>query len=174
MKMKGLIPIITKKESSYEFLSKVFPQCKELVVLAVVDASEKKTDFGLTATDIAQANEIISRILVSAKENKVKAEDVLEWGELSHKLINTVKLSNAKKVFLIKTDSDEQKKLVKELKKEGIEVQLIKLKEETKEEAVEVKTDEKKKTTKKACLVFCQNSAELFFSFFCFHYFRIN
>ncbi|MFH1587870.1 MAG: hypothetical protein ABIA76_00850 [Candidatus Diapherotrites archaeon] len=141
--MKGLIPILTKKESSREFLSKVFPQCRELVVLAVIDASEKKTDFGLTASDIAQANEIISQILVSAKENKAKAEDILEWGELHHKLVNTVKLSNVKKVFLIKTDSEEQKGLIKELKKEGIELQLIEL-----IELQEEKEEEKKENSK--------------------------
>ena len=123
--MSTLIPILTKQENDPAFLEQALRKEKEVYLMAIVENEALELDFGFTAKEISIANDLIAKIKETLTAQKKHATEILEWGETVHKIVNFYKLKKIKKICLKKQDSASFKKLVKQLKENRLNVEVI-------------------------------------------------
>ena len=131
--MSVLIPIISKKENSPEFLEKATRGQKQVFLLAIMDTGALAKNFGFATSEIGHGSELIDEIKKTLAPKGIEANDVLEWGDTHQQIINYAKLKKTKKVALIKQENKYFKDLVKDLKEQGFEVELFEPEQNTKQ-----------------------------------------
>lgn len=126
--MRVLLPILSQSENDEKFLEKAFQGVKEAVVLLVVDRNAMTGLFGFAATEIMQGNKMVEEIADWLKGEKIKSEEVIEWGDTALKIEHVAKLKKADKIVLKKQSNQYFKQLVEKLEKEKgarIELQVV-------------------------------------------------
>lgn len=123
--MSVLIPVISKKENSKEFLQKALSGQKEVFLLGIMDTGAVAKNFGLAASEIGRVNEIIEEIKKELKEKGIKFDDALEWGDTQAQIINFAKLKKVRKVILAKQENKYFEDLVKKLKDNGFDMEIF-------------------------------------------------
>lgn len=114
--MKVLIPLLSKKENSEEFLRKASEKAKEVIVLLPVDTTTASTS-GFTATEIAQGQKLMEEIKAKIGRMRKKCESVLEWGQTVKNIDHITRLRGIERIALVKQENEFFKELLKELKK---------------------------------------------------------
>jgi len=119
-----LLPILSEKENNEEFLEKALKGTREVILLIVVD-TESKEDFGFTTAHIHSARTTLEEIKITIGKKRKKCEDILEWGNTFNKIMNIALIKKVDKVILKKQENQLFEELVKNLKKEKIDVEVI-------------------------------------------------
>jgi len=119
-----LLPILSEKENNEEFLEKALKGTREVILLIVVD-TESKEDFGFTTSHIHSARTTLEEIKITIGKKRKKCEDILEWGNTFNKIMNIALIKKVDKVILKKQENQLFEELVKKLKKEKIDVEVI-------------------------------------------------
>ena len=114
--MKVLIPLISKKEDSEEFLRKASEKAREVIVLLPVDTKTANTS-GFTASEIAQGQKLMEEIKAKIGRMRKKCDCILEWGETVKNIDHITRLRGIERIALVKQENEFFKKLLKELKK---------------------------------------------------------
>ncbi len=127
--MKVLIPLLSKKENSEEFLKKASEKAKEVVVFLPVDTSGAATS-GFTMSEIAQGQRLLEEIKEKIGKMRKSCEGLLEWGDTSKNIDHIARLKGIERIALVKQDNEFFKELVKSLKKKKeYKVKIIKASE---------------------------------------------
>ena len=119
-----LLPILSENENNNEFLEKALKGTGEIILLIVVD-TESKEDFGFTTSHIHSARAVLEQIKLTIGKKRKRCEDILEWGNTFNKIMNIALIKKVDKVILKKQENQLFDELVKKLKKEKIEVEVI-------------------------------------------------
>ena len=128
--MKVLIPLLSKRENSEEFLKKACEKAKEVIVFLPVDTAGKATS-GFTMAEIAQGQKLAEEIALRVGRMRKKAESLLEWGDTLKNIDHIARLRGIERIALLKEENEFFKQLVKELKKKrGYKVRVIELTEQ--------------------------------------------
>ncbi len=123
--MSVLIPILSKQENDTEFLSKAIHEQTYVYLLLIVEARSLDSTFGFTASQINHGNALINEIKTILEKQNKKVYDTLEWGDTTPRIINFAKLKKITKIALKNQENEDFKKLVKQLKQENLNVQVI-------------------------------------------------
>lgn len=113
---KVLIPLVSRRENSEEFIERACSDDCELFLLLIVDTAAMPGQFGFAASDIAHGNELMEDMKSLAGSKCKHITDIIEWGDTIPKIMNFANLRKINKIFLVKQDNHFFKKLVKELK----------------------------------------------------------
>ncbi|HIH09538.1 MAG TPA: universal stress protein [Candidatus Diapherotrites archaeon] len=122
--MKILIPILSETENDEAFIDKAVAGAKEVILLLIVDASPKEK-FGFTTSFIQKARHIMEEVKKAVGKKRKPCEDILEWGDTMNKIVNIALLRKTDKVCLKAQDNQYFKDLLKRLKDEKIETEVI-------------------------------------------------
>ena len=122
--MMVLLPILSDKENEDEFLEAALKGAKEVILLIVVD-SDTNDEFGFATSHIQTARTILEEVKITVGKKRKKSEEILEWGNTVGKIINIALLRKVDKVVLKAQENQYFEELVKKLKKENIEVEVI-------------------------------------------------
>jgi len=122
--MKILLPVLSEKENDEEFLDLALKGAKETIILIVVDADSKE-EFGFAASHIQRARAVMDQIKITLGKKRKSSEEILEWGDTNSKILNLALLRKVDKIVLKKQENDYFETLVKKLKKEKLEVEII-------------------------------------------------
>ncbi|MBN2067743.1 MAG: universal stress protein [Candidatus Diapherotrites archaeon] len=130
--MKVLVPVLSQKEASPEFIERLSSKAKEIIVLLVIDTKAMSGQFGFAAGEIAHANALMQQLKEAIGKKKKTCEDLMEWGDTFTKIEHTAMLKQADKIILVWQDNQFFKKLLKDLKEKlpKIEIETVKLEEE--------------------------------------------
>lgn len=123
--MSVLIPILSKKENTPEFLEKAVKGEKEVFLLAIMDTNALSNNFGFATSEIGAGSELIEQIKAKLEPKKIKVIEALEWGDTNTQIIHLAKLKNIKKIALVKQENKYFKDLVKELNENKIKTQIF-------------------------------------------------
>ncbi|MCR4335973.1 MAG: hypothetical protein NUV57_05580 [archaeon] len=122
--MTVLIPLLSEKENDEEFLEQALKGTKDIILLIVVDANSKE-EFGFATSHIQTARIVMEDVKTSIGKRRKRAEDIIEWGDTKNKIMNIALLRKVDKVILKKQENHYFEELVKNLRKEKIEVEVI-------------------------------------------------
>ncbi|MBI4209912.1 MAG: hypothetical protein HY544_00170 [Candidatus Diapherotrites archaeon] len=122
--MKVLIPVLSETENDDAFIDTAVKGASEVLVLVVVDASPKEK-FGFTTAFISKARSVMEEVKKTVGKKKKTCEDILEWGDTQSKIVNIAMLRKVGRVYLKKQDNQYFRKLVKGLKEEKIDVEVV-------------------------------------------------
>lgn len=122
--MKVLIPILSETENDDVFLEKAVTGAKEVILLLVVDASPKDR-FGFTTSFIQKARTVMEAVKKTVGMKRKPCEDIIEWGDTQGKIVNMALLRKVDRVFLKKQDNQYFEKLLRKLKEEKIDTEVI-------------------------------------------------
>lgn len=138
------MPLLSRNEGNADFLAKALENVEETVLLLVVDKDAMIGQFGFAATEIMQGNQLLEELSEKIKAQKIKCEDILEWGNTEQKILQLAELKKADKIVLLKQGNKYFEDLLKKLQKSKIEIQAIELPSQTTEEIQNPKIEEKK------------------------------
>lgn len=123
--MKVLIPLLSKQENDSEFIEKATEGAKQAIVLLIIDTEAMHGQFGFAATEIRQGNMLLEEIKKTLSEKKILYKDIVEWGSTITTIDHIARLNNADKVILQKQNNKFFRDLVKGLKEQGLEINII-------------------------------------------------
>ncbi len=115
--MKVLIPILSKKEDSEEFIKKASAKAREIMLLLVIDTSPSMTS-GFTAAEIAQGQKVMDSVRERIGKMRKSCDTLLKWGDTKTSIDHTAKLRKADSVVLLREDSQFFSEIVEFLKKQ--------------------------------------------------------
>jgi hypothetical protein len=132
--MRVLVPLLSKKEDSEEFVEMVTAKAKEIILLIVIDTAAMSGQFGFAAGEIAQANALMQKMKNAIGKKRKTCEDIIEWGDTATKIEHMAMLRQVDKIYLVKQDNQFSKKLLRELEEKlpKVEIEAAKLEEEKK------------------------------------------
>ncbi len=123
--LKILIPLLSKKENEGEFLEKAIVGATEIILLLIIDTNAMNQEFGFAASEISNGNALMEDVKALLGKKRKKADDILEWGDTLTKIDNMAKLRQVNKIVLMKQDNQYFRDLVKNLRKEKLDVEII-------------------------------------------------
>lgn len=123
--LRILIPLISKKENSEEFLDKAIEGVGEIILLIVIDTNAMNQQFGFAASEISNGSALMEDVKALIGQKGKRADDILEWGNTLTKIDHIAKLREVDKIVLVKQENQYFKDLVKNLKKEKLKVEII-------------------------------------------------
>ena len=124
MFMKVLVPVISGKEKSEGFVSRVLSEGKEIVLLQIVD-EEFHTKAGSAIGEVRNFRMAVEEIKKSAIARKKKYIELTEWGATITKIISIAILHGVDKVFLVKQENQFFEDIIDELKKNKIKFEVV-------------------------------------------------
>ncbi len=123
---KIAIPLLNNKEEEGEFIENAIKGVKEVVLILVVDMNATTENFGFATSQISHGSEAIEKIKKSLQMKGISVEDVQEWGDTFSKINTTAKLKQVKKIVVKAQDNQYFRNLIKKLRNEKYEVEVIK------------------------------------------------
>lgn len=132
--MRVLVPLLSKKEDSDEFVERVTAKAKEIILLIVIDTAAMSGQFGFAAGEIALANALMQKMKNAIGKKRKTCEDIIEWGNTATKIEHLAMLKEVDKIYLVRQDNQLSKKLLRELEERlpKVEIEAVKLEEEKK------------------------------------------
>ena len=129
--MRVLVPLLSKKEDSEEFVERVTAKAKEIILLIVIDTAAMSGQFGFAAGEIAQANALMQKVKNAVGKKRKTCEDIIEWGDTATKIQHLAMLKEVDKIYLVRQDNQLSKKLLRELQEKlpKLEIEAVKLEE---------------------------------------------
>lgn len=124
-KMKVLIPLLSKQENNEDFLDKATAGAKQAILLLVVDTQAMHGQFGFAATEIRQGSMLLEQVKEILGEKRKPYKDIIEWGDTATKIEHIAKLNKADRVIMQKQNNKFFNDLVKNLKKQELEIETI-------------------------------------------------
>lgn len=125
MTVKALIALLNNHEEDDAFIDKASESINEAVLVVVIDTQAMVGKFGYAASQMSQGSSALEKCKESLGKKGIKAEDILEWGDTLSKITSMAKLKRVNKIILKKQDNHYFETLVKNLKKDGFEVDVI-------------------------------------------------
>jgi hypothetical protein len=123
--MNILIPLLSKTETSPEFVTKAVHKATQVTLVIVIDTKSMVGEFGFAAGEIGLGNAFIEEMQAAVKAKNKKCETIVEWGNTTQKIINMAKLKQMDKVVLKKQPNQFFEDLVAELKAEKVPIEII-------------------------------------------------
>ena len=123
--MNILIPLLSKTETSPEFVTQAVHKADHVTLVIVIDTKSMIGEFGFAAGEIGLGNAFIEEMHAAVKAKNKKCEAIVEWGNTTQKIINMAKLKQMDKVVLKKQNNQFFEDLVEELKAEKIPIEII-------------------------------------------------
>ncbi|MEM0360022.1 MAG: hypothetical protein QXK06_01620 [Candidatus Diapherotrites archaeon] len=114
--MKILIPLISKKENSQDFLEQALEKAREVILLLPVDTPANATS-GFTMAEVGQGENLMSEIQAFVGKKKKKCETVVQWGDTAKNIDHVARLKGVETIVLLKQDNEFFKRLAGNLRK---------------------------------------------------------
>jgi len=119
-----LLPILSDEENDEQFLEKALKGTRDIIILIVVD-SDSKQEFGFATSQIQKARSVMEEVTEIIGKKRKRYEDIIEWGDTQNKILNLALLRKVDKVVLKKQENQYFEELVKKLKDEKVDVEVI-------------------------------------------------
>ena len=119
-----LLPILSDEENNEEFLEKALKGTRDIILLIIVDA-DSNLEFGFAASQIQKARAVMEGVTEIIGKKRKRYEDIIEWGDTQSKILNLALLRKVDKVVLKKQENQYFEELVKKLKSEKVDVEVI-------------------------------------------------
>ncbi|MCR4369084.1 MAG: hypothetical protein NUV67_04225 [archaeon] len=119
-----LMPILSEGENDEAFLEQALKGANNVILLIVVDAHTNE-EFGFATSHIQKARTILEQVKANIGKKRKHSEDLLEWGDTQNKVLNVALLRKVDKVVLRKQENHYFEELVKKLRAENLEVEVI-------------------------------------------------
>ncbi|MBU0635414.1 hypothetical protein KKE06_00105 [Candidatus Micrarchaeota archaeon] len=110
-----LIPIVSKQEDNPDFLTEATREFDEIILLAVIDKEDLVGQFGFVTSEIRTATQLIEKIQAFLESQGKKTEDLIEWGNTLHKIVQIAEIRKCDKIALAKQENQHFKQLVKQI-----------------------------------------------------------
>ena len=123
--MKVLIPLLSRHENSPGFLEKAVDGASQVVLLLIVDTKGMPGQFGFATTEIRQGNILMEDLKAKLREKRKPFNDIIEWGDTLTKIDHIAKLNKVDKIIMQKQENKFFNDIVKELEKQGVEIEII-------------------------------------------------
>jgi hypothetical protein len=127
--MRVLVPLLTGKEKERSFLDSVTASCDEVILLQVVD-KEFFSRAGSAIGEVRQFRIINDEIKKFLKQKKKKCAELTEWGTTVSKIVSISLIHKVDKIFLVKQRTQFFEDVLKELKKNKIDVEVVEVQQE--------------------------------------------
>jgi uncharacterized membrane-anchored protein YjiN (DUF445 family) len=129
--MKVLVPLLTGKEKDKGFIEVFTSKVDEVVLLQIID----KDFMNKTASAIGemrQSRAIMEEVKKIMAQKKKKYSEATEWGSTIQKIVSLAVLQKVDKVYLVNQSNQFFGDILKELKKNKVNYEVIDVVEETK------------------------------------------
>jgi len=127
--MKILAPIISGKENSTEFIDAITKGADRIILLQIIDRDfMNKTSTALG--EVMQFSNLLIDIKKKIGKKRKSCEEITEWGSTIKKILSISIIQKADKVILVEQENEFFKEITKELKKNKIDFETIKITEE--------------------------------------------
>jgi len=137
--MKILVPLLTGKENAPNFVDVITNKVDEIILLQIVDKDfHSKT--GAAMGEVRQFRMLLDVLKKEIGAKRKKYDELTEWGSTIPKIVSIALIRKVDKVVLVKQNIQFFSDIVKELKKNKIEVDVI--------EVVTLEEENKKKPSK--------------------------
>jgi len=128
--LKVLVPLLSKREDSEEFVASFSGGASEIILLLVIDTGAMSGGFGFAAGEIALGNSLMQRVKAGLAKRKKQCKDIIEWGNTESKIEHLAKFHAVDKVCLVRQHNQFFEKLLSGIKENlGIEVEVVELPE---------------------------------------------
>jgi hypothetical protein len=114
--MKVLIPLLSKKENSEEFLEQATEKANEIVLLLPVDTIARATS-GFTMAEVGLGENLMVEIQAFVGKKRKKCETVVQWGDTAKNIDHVARLKGIEAIVLLKQENEFFRQLVETLRK---------------------------------------------------------
>lgn len=131
--MKVLVPLLTGKENNPSFIEAFTNKVDEVVLLQIVDRgfmSRTSSAIG----EVRQFRAVLDEIKKIVGTKKKKCNEITEWGTTAKKILGIAVLQKIDKVFLVEDKTQFFEEVTKELKKNKVKFEAVRVIEQKEEE----------------------------------------
>ncbi len=124
-----LAPLISGKENNEDYLEAITKSADKIILLQVID----KDFMNRTSTamgEVMQFRSMMNEVRKKIGQKRKKCEEITEWGSADKKISAIAILQKADKTVMMEQKNKFFEDLLKELKKNKVKVEVVKLKEE--------------------------------------------
>jgi hypothetical protein len=122
--MKILVPLLTGKEKNKVFLEAVTTKVDEVILLQIVD-KDFLSRAGSAMGEMRQSRIVLEEMKKIIGQKKKKCDELTEWGSTISKILSISLLQKVDKVLLVKQENQFFEDILRELKKNKINVEVI-------------------------------------------------
>ncbi|MFA6064478.1 MAG: hypothetical protein WC746_01395 [archaeon] len=122
--VKVLVPLLTGKEKESDFVEAFTSKVDEIVLLQIID----KDFMNKTASAIGemrQSRAVMEEVKKIVAQKKKKYSEATEWGSTINKIISLAVLQKVDKVFFVNQKNQFFGDILKELKKNKIQYEVV-------------------------------------------------
>ncbi len=132
--VKVLVPLLTGKEKENDFVEAFTSKVDEIIVLQIID-KDFMNKTASTIGEMRQSRVVMEEVKKIVGLKKKKYSEATEWGSTINKIISLAVLQKVDKVFFVNQQNQFFGDILKELKKNKIQYEVIDVvgKEEEKE-----------------------------------------
>ena len=130
--MKVLAPLISGRESSEAYVDAITNKVDKIILLQVVDRdfmNQTSTAMG----EVMQFSNMMETLRQKIGQKRKPCEEITEWGHTVKKIIALALIQEVDKVVFVDQDNKFFKDMLKELKKNKIEFETIRVPKEQKQ-----------------------------------------
>jgi hypothetical protein len=124
--MKVLVPLLSGKENSNEFINTVSKNADKIILLQIIDR-EFMNKTSTAMGEIMQFSTIMSEIKKKIGLKRKSCDEITEWGSASKKILSIAIIQEIDKIVLVEQDNKFFEDLIKDLKKNKLKYETIKL-----------------------------------------------
>jgi hypothetical protein len=124
--MNVLAPLLSGRENSDEYINAIAKGSDKIILLQIIDRefmSKTSTAMG----EVMQFSNIMSEIKKKIGLKRKKCEEITEWGQTNKKIISITIIQKIDKIVLIEQKNNFFEDLLKEIKKNKINYELVKI-----------------------------------------------
>ncbi len=124
--MKILVPILTGRENEPAFIDAVCSKVDEVILLQIVD-KDFHPKAGSAIGEVRQFRIVLDALKKEIGAKRKKYDELTEWGSTIPKIVSIALIRKADKVVLVKQDIQFFEDILKELKKNKVQFEVIDL-----------------------------------------------
>ena len=129
--MKILAPLISGKENSAEYVNAITNKVEKIILLQIIDR-DFMNETSKAMGEVMQFSTIMENLRKQIGKKKKTCEEITEWGHTTKKIMAIALIQNVDKVIFVEQDNKFFKDMLKELEKNKITVETVKVFEEEK------------------------------------------
>ena len=124
--MKILAPLLSGKEKAPEYIEAITNKIDKIILLQIVD-QEFMNNTGAAMGEVMQMHSLLEEIKKEIGKKRKSCDEISEWGKTLNKIVSIALIQQVDKVVLVDQENKFFRDLVKGVKDNKINVELIKI-----------------------------------------------
>ena len=129
--MNVLAPLISGKESSEGYVDAITNKVDKIILLQIIDR-DFMAETSKAMGEVMQSSTMMETLRQKIGKKRKTCEEITEWGHTTKKIMAIALIQNVDKVILVEQDNKFFKDMLKELKKNKIAFETIRISESEK------------------------------------------